>query len=102
MVSFIIVHYKTLAFTQKAINSILKYHQNSDYEIILIDNASCDGSLEKLKSIYNNHIVEKKVLIIESSYNGGFSYGNNLGFNKAKGDFLYYLILMLKFYLMYP
>ncbi|MCX7948417.1 MAG: glycosyltransferase [candidate division WOR-3 bacterium] len=46
MVSFIIVNYNTKELTARAIDSICKSCQNGEFEIIVFDNASTDGSKE--------------------------------------------------------
>ncbi|MGI4729149.1 MAG: glycosyltransferase family 2 protein, partial [Janthinobacterium lividum] len=52
-----------------------------NYEIIIVDNASTDGSADAIKSTYND------VIIIENQTNTGVS-SRNLGFEKAKGEYL--------------
>jgi GT2 family glycosyltransferase len=53
-----------------------------NYEIIIVDNASTDNSLEE------NLRKEEKVVFIKSTINRGFAGGNNLGIQRAKGEFL--------------
>ena len=43
-VSIIIVNYNTVNLTKACIDSIVKYTQGLNYEIILVDNKSTDGS----------------------------------------------------------
>lgn len=83
-VSIIIVNYNTLELTDKCIKSIIKYTNNLKYEIILVDNASTDGSVEYFKSI-------KEITCILAPKNLGFGQANNLGVNKAKGEFVFFL-----------
>lgn len=83
-VSVIIVNYNTLGLTRECIDSIVEKTQGITYEIILVDNASTDGS----KEFFEN---EKRVRYIYSERNGGFGYGNNLGMKVAKGE--YFLLL---------
>jgi GT2 family glycosyltransferase len=52
------------------------------YEIILIDNASTECDPEKFKQEF------PEIILIKSEKNGGFAYGNNLGIEKAKGEFI--------------
>jgi GT2 family glycosyltransferase len=57
----------------------------SNYEVILVDNGSVDGSVS---------FVEKqfpKIKIIESGRNLGFAGGNNLGYEKSKGEYILFL-----------
>ncbi len=81
-VSIIIINYNTFALTSNCIRSIIEKTKEVGYEIILVDNASseCDPN-EYLKEFPD-------VILIRSTKNGGFAYGNNLGLEKATGDFI--------------
>lgn len=83
-VSVIIVNYNTYALTSACIQSIIDYTEGISYEIIVVDNASTDGSKEKLE-------VDRRIRYIYSEKNGGFGYGNNIGMKAASGDFLFLL-----------
>ncbi|RYX82556.1 glycosyltransferase [bacterium] len=54
---------------------------HNNYEIVVVDNASTDGSADAIKSNYSD------VIIIENKTNTGVS-SRNLGFEKAKGKYL--------------
>lgn len=83
-VSIIIVNYNTNQLTNSCIDSVVKYTSNLSYEIIVVDNASSDGSQE----VFRNR---NDVLFIESNVNLGFGKANNLGVKNAKGNFLFFL-----------
>lgn len=83
-VSIIIVNYNTLRLTNECINSIVEKTKGIDYEIILVDNASNDGS----KEFFEN---DSRIKYIYSELNGGFGYGNNIGMNVAKGKYFFLL-----------
>lgn len=57
----------------------------NEIEVIVVDNASSDGSVEMIKK---NH---PWVILIESRINTGFSKGNNLGFKKTTKPFILFL-----------
>jgi GT2 family glycosyltransferase len=59
--------------------------QGIDYEIIVVDNASHDGSQAMLKSEFPS------VTLIESPENLGFGRANNLGAKYARGKYLFLL-----------
>ncbi|MDD6403416.1 MAG: glycosyltransferase [Mollicutes bacterium] len=48
--------------------------------ILIIDNASPDDSFSKLKKAYKNN---KKIIVRQTSKNGGYGYGNNYGIKYA-------------------
>lgn len=81
--SIIIVNYNTFDLTKNAINSILNKKIDFSYEIIIIDNASSDNSLNRLKECFKD-----KVFFISNNKNKGFASANNQGFKIAKGRYL--------------
>lgn len=85
-VSIIIVNYNTLQITQNCIDSVVEKTKGIQYEIILVDNASTDGSKEFFEK-------DNRVKYIYSEKNGGFGYGNNLGMKIAKGNISFCSIL---------
>ncbi|NCN21946.1 glycosyltransferase family 2 protein [Candidatus Falkowbacteria bacterium] len=84
--SIIIINYKTQELSANCIASLLALKNQEDFEIILVDNASGDNSLEFLEKEF-----EGKIKIIPSLVNLGFGGGNNLGAKEAKGEFLLFL-----------
>lgn len=60
-VSIIIVTYNTLQMTKECIDSVVDKTKDVEYEIILVDNASSDGSKEFFEKIYelNMYILKK-------------------------------------------
>lgn len=83
-VSIIIVNYNTRQMTNECIDSIINYTNGLNYEIILVDNGSSDGSKE---------FFEKKegIIYIYSDENLGFGRANNIGAEIAKGEFIFFL-----------
>ncbi len=84
--SFIIINYNTLDLTRQCLNSIFSVCQKNDFEIILIDNASSDNSVEILEKEFS-----EKVRLIENKENIGFSAANNQGAKLAQGKYLFFL-----------
>ncbi len=84
LVSIVIVNYNGRRWIKSCFDSI--YHQTSkNFEIIFIDNASTDDSINFIKKNY------PKIRIIENKTNIGFGHANNLGANKAAGEILFFL-----------
>ncbi|WP_018998416.1 glycosyltransferase family 2 protein [Hirschia maritima] len=80
--SVIIVNFNGGDYLQGAVDS-LKKQTFQDFELFVVDNASTDGSMEKLDiSGLSN------VQLMPETENHGFAKGNNLAAAKAKGDWL--------------
>ena len=84
LVSIIIPNYNGKIHLEECLNS-LEMIESDDYEIVFVDNASNDGSVEFVK----NHFP--KVRIISLKKNFGFAEGCNLGVKKARGDYIVFL-----------
>lgn len=85
-VSVIIVNYNTLKLTKNTIDSIFEKTEGLSYEIILVDNASTDGSVEYFEKNYKN-----KIIFIKNNKNLGFGRANNKGIEIAKGKYIFFL-----------
>ena len=81
--SIVIVNYRTFDLTRDTINSVLEYSHPFSYEIIVVDNASGDDSLERLM----NHFTDN-VRFIASKENNGFAAGNNQALREATGNYI--------------
>lgn len=81
--SIIILSYNTQALTINCIDSILKSRPKMDYEIIVVDNNSTDGTVEILEKIRG-----QRVRVVLHKKNLGFSKGNNTGIKKARGRYI--------------
>lgn len=86
--SIIIVNWNVREYLLKLVESIFKYTQNIDFEIIVVDNASNDGSVAELRQQFFNQIKNQQLLIIENRQNQGFSKANNQGAKEARGQYL--------------
>lgn len=85
-ISVIIVNYHSAEMVIDCINSIYAQTEGLRYEIIVVDNASGDGSVEKLQEAFG-----EKIMLISSVENLGFGKANNLGAKKAAGKYLFLL-----------
>jgi len=86
MVSVIVLTYNNLEYNKKCIHSILTQTAYPNYELIIVDNQSTDGTREYLQELEKeNH---PQVHIILNEENSGFAGGNNLGIKVAKGDYI--------------
>ncbi len=83
-VSIIIVNYNTCDVTKNCINSIFEYTKDVNFEVILVDNNSQDES----KSQFSE---DKRINYIYLTSNLGFGKANNVGYEQAKGKYLFLL-----------
>lgn len=83
-VSFIIINYNTKDITSECINSVIKYTTGITFEVILVDNASTDGS----KEIFE---IDNRIKYIYENTNHGFGIANNIGVANAKGEYVFLL-----------
>lgn len=81
LISIIIVNYNGEKWLKKCLDSLSR-QKDDNFEIILVDNNSSDGSAEFIKKNY------LKVKIIQSAKNLGFAGGNNLGIKNAVGEYI--------------
>lgn len=80
--SVIIVNWNTKDYLLECIRSMKTYQGNYTLEIIVVDNASSDGSVSALK------IEFPDVLIIANTHNLGFARANNQGLQVACGGYI--------------
>ena len=83
--SIIIVNYNTKDLLAQCLNSIYDKTQGIDFEIIVVDNDSHDGSEELIKKDFS------EVVFIQSGANIGFGRANNLGIRQAKANYIFLL-----------
>lgn len=87
MVSVVVLNYNGKEFLDACLISVLS-SEYSNYEVILVDNASTDGSIKLVKEKFGN---DSRLKIVMNSENLGFAGGNNIGACHAKGDLLVFL-----------
>jgi hypothetical protein len=85
--SIIILNYNGKAFLKKCLDSVLKTDY-PNFKIILIDNASTDGSVEFLKSYYGS---DPRLRIICNERNLGIAGGRNIGIGEVKEKYVVFL-----------
>lgn len=85
--SIVIVSFNTKDITIQCLDSIYKSLNDSNlpFEVVIVENASSDGSLQALQEYAQKH---NNINVIESKENIGFGKGNNLGVNHAKGTYI--------------
>jgi len=84
LASVIILNFNGKNYLKKCLDS-LKRQTYSDVEVILVDNASIDGSVQFVQLHF------PWVKVIKKNRNTGFAKGNDEGANYASGDYLVFL-----------
>ena len=86
-----IVNYRTGKMTIAAVQSVLDALGDITADVIVVDNASGDGSAESIAE-WMSQLNDARVQLVRSDVNSGFSGGHNLGMKSAP-DADYYLVL---------
>lgn len=81
LVSIIIVNWNGLQYLRECLDSLL-FQSYQNFELILVDNASKDKSVEFVESEYPS------VTIIKNNENLGFAAGTNIGIYHSKGEII--------------
>jgi GT2 family glycosyltransferase len=81
LISVIIVNFNGMRFLEPCLSS-LTTQSFKNFEIILVDNHSSDGSAEYIREYFSS------VTLIETGKNLGFAGGTNTGIRASHGDFI--------------
>ena len=86
--SIVIVNYNTRELLRACLGSIALSHKKNDrWEIIVVDNASSDGSPEEVKSL-KSKVKSVKIHLITNKVNLGFAAANNRGIRASPGRYV--------------
>lgn len=80
--SIVIVNYNVKYFVEQCLASVQRAVAGIDAEVIVVDNASHDGSMKYLKPRF------KDVKFIEGNKNLGFAKANNLAIRESKSEYV--------------
>jgi N-acetylglucosaminyl-diphospho-decaprenol L-rhamnosyltransferase len=81
-VSVVIVNWNTCALLAGCLRSLLESTGGFSYDVLVVDNASADGSPTMLRRDF------PQVSVVESGGNLGFARANNLAFDQVTGEFV--------------
>jgi len=84
LVSILIVNWNGLDYLKNCLLTIAKIDY-SNYEIVIFDNGSTDGSVEFAREYYPH------AKLIENNSNIGFVGGNNEGYKYCRGEYILFL-----------
>ncbi|HVZ67356.1 MAG TPA: glycosyltransferase family 2 protein [Patescibacteria group bacterium] len=85
-ISIIIVSFNTRDLTLECLLSIKRTIKKSSYEVIVVDNASSDDSVDAILKLNDPHIN-----LIRNEENLGFSKANNVGIKESSGCYVLFL-----------
>jgi GT2 family glycosyltransferase len=77
--SVVILNYNGCRYLDTCLRAVLDQKLEGGFEVVLVDNASSDGSVEHVRSSW------PAVRVVEAAANLGFAAGNNLGIGQARG-----------------
>ncbi len=80
--SIVIICWNDWKVIEDCLRSIFEGTHEIDYEVIVSDNGSADGSVEKIRERF------PAVRIVENRANLGFAKGNNAGIHLAQGEYV--------------
>ena len=83
--SVVIVSWNCKAEVLECLDSLVRHAYAGMHEIILVDNASCDGTVAMVRTLFPD------VCVIETGANLGFARAANRGLQAARGTYLLFL-----------
>jgi glycosyltransferase involved in cell wall biosynthesis len=86
--SVLIATYNQLQYIEKAIESVLSQETEYEYEIIISDDCSTDGTQEILSKFKNNHPDKIKLILNETNQGINTNYFSAL--KACKGEFIFF------------
>jgi len=81
-VSIVIVNWNTRAIVSNCLRSVFEETDKIKFEVIIVDNASTDGSVEMIREEF------PEVIIICNKSNRGFAAANNQGIQIGRGEYV--------------
>jgi len=85
--SVVVLNYNNSNVIFRCVDTLIRHNKRYNYEIVVVDNQSTDGSYEDLMKNYDK---KNNVKIVRNSKNG-CSSGRNLGVQNAKNDYIIFL-----------
>ena len=92
-IAFVILHYLVDKQTFKCIDYIQKNIDTDNYKIIIVDNASENGSFESVKVHYGTR--DDRIVFIQNKSNLGYAKANNVGINYVMRKYFFDFICCL-------
>lgn len=84
-ISVIVLNWNGMKWLQICLSSILGQDAGEDFEVLLVDNGSTDGSVRYAEKNFPS------AKVVELGRNYGFAEGNNKALNYAQGEYLVFV-----------
>lgn len=84
LVTIVIVTWNNLSFTRDCLAALLDDHTWPRREVIVVDNASTDGTVEYLERLAERDAIR----LLRNEENRGFAAANNQGIAAARGEYV--------------
>lgn len=93
--SIIIVNWNGGSLLRRCVETVVTSSPAASYEILIVDNASADDSLDQLRAseLLAPLIAKQQLRFIQNSENRGFGAANNQGFAATESAFVFLLNL---------
>jgi GT2 family glycosyltransferase len=86
--SIIIINFETFDLTKQTIESVINHDQTFKYDIYVVDNASKDGSIERLQEKFLKESENGLIKFILNSENMGFAHANNKAIKQTTAEYV--------------
>ena len=86
-ISILIVNYNGKGLIESCLDALEKQSYNN-FEIIIVDNNSSDGSLNNIEKFLGKSLIALRIKIIPLAENLGFAGGNNEALKYAEGEYI--------------
>ncbi len=81
-ISIIITSWNTKKLLKACLHSIYQFSPDEQFEVIVVDNNSHDGSASMVETEFT------QVRLIKNAENTGYAKGNNIGFSNSTGEYI--------------
>ncbi len=83
--SLILISYNKPEMLKQTLKSLIDNIKSTNYEIIVVDNASTENNIKMIEQNFPN------VVLIKNNTNLGFGKANNIGMENAKSEYLFFV-----------
>jgi GT2 family glycosyltransferase len=82
--SVVVLTYEAGELLLRCLESVFASQVPFAWEVILVDNRSTDGSVERVVERFGDRLAE----VVRNPRNGGFAYGHNAGLRLSRGEYV--------------